>query len=103
MSLYKLPQWQYAYDGHVINLPQNVASIANSSPRLPSELDIGKEGAANSRRDFRVRRAVVLHALQWLVAKSKYYCSIRINADALAMLPADGDLSGLHSVTYRLH
>ena len=34
MSLYKLPHGQYAYSGHVINLPQDVASFANSLPRL---------------------------------------------------------------------
>ena len=30
----------YAYSGHVINLPQDVARFANSLPHLPSELDI---------------------------------------------------------------
>ena len=40
MSLYRLPHGQYAYSGHVIKLPQDVASFANSLPRLPSELDI---------------------------------------------------------------
>jgi hypothetical protein len=102
MSLYKLPHGQYAYSGHVINLPQDVATFANSLPRLPNELDViivRKEGAANSHRDFRVRRAIVLHALQWLVANNKYYRNIHINPDALAMLPEDGNLSGLHSVT----
>ena len=67
MSLYQLPHGQYAYSGHVIKLPQDVASFANSLPRLPSELDIivvWKEGAANAHHDFHVRRGVVLHALQ---------------------------------------
>jgi hypothetical protein len=59
---------------------------------------VRKEGATNSHRDFRVRRAVVLHALQWLVANNKYYRSVHINSDALAILPEDGDLSGLRSV-----
>ena len=45
------------------------------------------------------RRAVVLCALLWLVANNEYYHSVRINTDALAMLPEDGNLSGLHSVT----
>ena len=101
MSLYKLPHGQYAYSGHVINLPQDVASFTNSLPRLPSELDViivRKEGATNSHRDFRVRRAAVLHALQWLVANNKYYRNIHINLEAVATLPEDGDLSGLHSV-----
>ena len=51
MFLYKLPHGQYTYSGHVINLPQDVASFANSLRRLPSELDViivRKEGASNS-------------------------------------------------------
>ena len=102
MSLYKLPHGQYAYSGHIIiiiiNLPQDVALFANSLPRLPCELDIFivRKGASNSHRHFRVRRAVVLRAYQWLVANNKYY---HINPEALAMLPKDGDLSGLHSVS----
>ena len=86
----------------MINLPQDVATFANSLPRLPSELDViivRKEGAAYTHCDFRVRRSTVLGALQWLLANNKYYRSIHINPDALAMLPEDGDLSGLHSVT----
>ena len=101
MSLYKLPHGQYGYSGHVINLPQDVAAFANFLPRLPGEVDViivRKEGAADSHRDFRVRRAVVLGALQWLVANNKYYRNVRINPAALAMLPEDRHLSGIHSV-----
>ena len=97
MSLYRLP---HAYSGHVINLPQDVASFANSLPRLPSELDIVvRKGAANTHRVFHIRRGVVLHALQWLLANNRYYVNVRINLDALALLPEDGNLTGLHSVT----
>ena len=102
MSLYRLPHGQYAYSGHVINLPQDIASFVNSLPRLPSELDVivvRKEGASDSHRDFRVRKSVVLSALQWLLANNKYYRSVRINPDALALLPEDGNLTGLRSVT----
>ena len=66
MSLYRLPHGQYGYSGHVINLPQDVGSFANTLPRLPSELDViavRKEGANESHHDFRVRRSVVLRAL----------------------------------------
>ena len=42
---------------------------------------------------------MVLCALQWLLANNKYYRSVRVNLEALAMLPEDEDLSGLHSVT----
>ena len=41
----------------------------------------------------------MLLALQWLIANNKYYRSIHINTDALAMLPEDGGLSSLRSVT----
>ena len=102
MSLYRLPHGQYAYSGHVINLPQDVALFASSLPRLPSELDIiivRKEGATSSHRDFRVRRAVVLHALQWLVVNNKYYRNIHITLEAVATLPEDANVSGLHSVS----
>ena len=61
----------------------------------PSELDIivvRKKGAADSQRDFRVRRVVILRALQWLLANNQYY---RISPDALALLPEDGNLTGL--------
>ena len=76
MTLYRLPHGQYGYSGHVINLPQDVASFANSLPRLPSELDViivRKEGANQSHRDFRVRRSRVLSALQWLQTNNVYY------------------------------
>ena len=94
MSLYKLSHEQYGYSGHVVNLPQDVASFANSLPRLPSELDViivRKEGASSAHRDFRVRKAKVLSALRWLVANNRYYRNISINLEAVAMLPADGD------------
>ncbi len=89
MSLYRLPHGQYGYSGHVINLPQDVASFASRLPRVPRELDVvmvRKEGAANSHRDFRVRRSVVLHALQWLLVNNNYYRNVRIDHDTLSML-----------------
>ena len=63
MSVYHLPQGQYGYNDHVINLPRDVASFVSSLPWLPSELDVivRKEGA---NRDLRVRRSVVHKALQ---------------------------------------
>lgn len=103
MSIYRLPHGQYGYTGHVINLPQDVASFANSLPRLTNELDIivvRKEGSSQSHRDFRVRRSKVLQALQWLVANNIYYRNINISSNALSQLPQDGDLSSLHSISY---
>ena len=102
MSLYRLPHGQYGYSGHVINLPQDVGSFANTLPRLPSELDVIvviKEGATESHHYFLVRRSVVLHALQWLLANNIYYRNVHIDSDALALLPEDGNLTGLCSIT----
>ena len=99
MTLYRLPHGQYGYSGHVVNLPQDVSAFANSLPRHPRDLDVivvRREGSNQSHRDFRVRRRVVLRALEWLVANNTYYRHITINA---AQLPEDGDLSGLCTVT----
>ena len=41
----------------------------------------------------------MLRALQWLLANNVYYRNIRIDPNALALLPEDGDLTGLRSVT----
>ena len=54
---------------------------------------------ANTHRDFRVRKSVVDHALQWLLANNRYYLNVRINVDALALLPEDGNLNRLHCIT----
>ena len=104
MSVYRLPLGQYGYSGHVVNLPQDVASFSHSLPRLPSQLDVivvRKEGANQSHRDFRVRRAVVLRALQWLVTHNQCYHSVGVTIDttALDQLPQDGNISQLVSVT----
>ena len=85
MSVYRLPQGQYGYSGHVVNLPQDVASFAQSLPRLPSNPDViivRKEGANQSHRDFRVRRGVVHRALQWLVTHNQYYRALGVTIDA---------------------
>ena len=100
MSVYRLPLGQYGYSGHVVNLPQDVASFVQSLPRLPSDLDIivvRKEGANQTHRDFRVRRGVVQRALQWLVSNNKYYRALGVTIDttALAQLPKDGNIHHL--------
>ena len=79
MSIYHLPQGQYGYKGHVINMPQDLFVFATSKPRLPSELDVmivRKKVSNNMHRDFRVRRMVVQRALQWLKRNNKYYRTI---------------------------
>ena len=96
MTIYHLPQGQYGYKGHVINMPQDLSVFATSLPRLPSELDVmivRKKGSNNTHRDFRVRRMVVQRALQWLKRNNKYYRNIDIDVSVLSQLPDDGDLT----------
>ena len=57
MSIYRLPHGQYAYSGHILNLPQDVNSFVKKLPSSPSDLNViivKKEGAAESNKDFRV-------------------------------------------------
>ena len=75
-------------------LPNMSLYKLNSLPRLPNELNviIVRKGASNSHRVFRVRRAVVLCALQWLAKYSHQPKSLGNSTE-------DGDLSALHSVS----
>ena len=96
MTIYHLPQGQYRYTGHVINMPQDLSVFATSLPRLPSELDVmivRKKGSNKTHRDFRVKRMVVQRALQWLKRNNKYYRNIDIDVSVLSQLPDDGDLT----------
>lgn len=43
--------------------------------------------------DFRVRRANVLSALQWLIANNPFYGDITINYEVIASLPEDGNIA----------
>lgn len=102
MTLYRLPHGQYSYSGHIINLPQDVSSFANSLPRLPNQLDViivRKQGSTETHHDFRVRRSVVLCALQWLITYNVYFHNITINYDALTLLPEDAAISDLCVMT----
>ena len=38
MTLYRLPHGQYGYSGHVINLPQDITSLADKLPRGHGEV-----------------------------------------------------------------
>ena len=90
MSIYRLPLSQYGYTGHVINLPQDVVSFANSLPRVPAELDVlvVRKDSEQSHRDFRVRRSVVQEALTWQLENNRYYRAnaICLNEEALQQL-----------------
>ena len=94
MSVYQLPLGQYGYSGHVINLPQDVASFVCSLPHMPSQLDVvvvRREGAAGSHKDFKVRQSRVLQALQWLMENNPYIREVSLDHAGLAQLPENGE------------
>ena len=64
---------------------------------------VRKQGANHSHQDFRVCRAVVDEALQWLVTHIMCYHANHgcIDQSACARLPQDGNLSNLASVGTR--
>ena len=102
MTLYRLPLGQYGYSGHIVNLPQNVQAIATSLPRLPSDIDVvlvRKPGAHETHKDFQVRRSKVLDALLWLRLNNPYYSRITLDLNTLSLLPEDGNLTELCTVT----
>ncbi len=96
MPVYRLPHGQYGYNGHVLNLPQDVSSFASKLPRTVSELDIvlvRKEGESGSHR----LQSKTFHSITCITgANNKYYRSIEIDDIALQQLPKDGNL--VHSI-----
>ena len=102
MSIYRLPHGQYGYSGHVINLPQDISGFVNSLPRHPSDLDIiliKNPDTSQAHRDFRVRKTVVLQALNFLKANNVYFSNITINLENLSLLPDDSTISNQHMFT----
>ena len=94
---------QYSYSGHVI---KDTAMFAKCLPGLPNELNlivVRKEGAAQSYHNFYVRKSRVLCALQWLVRNNVYYCNINISPEVLSLLPKNGNLTSLCSITIDSH
>lgn len=93
MSVYRLPCGQYGYTGHILNIPQDITTFINNLSRCPASLDViivRKNRAAQSHRDFRVRRSVVLTSL---LANNPYYHDVTINHHTLSQLPGDSDLT----------
>ena len=101
MSIYRKHGGQWGYKGHVVNLPQDVHGFLTSLPCSTSSLPVlvlRKQGADNTHADFRVRRAKVLSALQWLQSNNPCYKDITIDYMSLQLLPEDGIPSNLLSI-----
>ena len=83
MCIHRKHGGQRGYKGHVINFPQTTVKD------LPI-LTVRHQGADNTHKDFKVRRARVLAALRWLKRSNPCYKDITIDLDTLATLPVDG-------------
>ena len=59
---------------------------------------IRRKGKSGGHRDLRVRRAVVLEALRWLIRNNRYYSNVTIDYDVVDELPEDGTLSDLQVI-----
>jgi hypothetical protein len=92
---------QYKYRGHICNFSVNTAKVFDRLPLLPSHLDIiilkpppspdDDPEAVNRqfRKDYKVRRAVVMQWLLFLTANHPGYSDILINTSTLNALPED--------------
>ena len=101
MTVYRLPHGHLSYNGHVVNLPQDVGALVPTLPQLVHELDVlvvQREGVSGVHKDFKVRCARVLSALRWLKANNVYYRNITISDSALDQLPQHGDVTTFPSV-----
>ncbi|CAN0553986.1 unnamed protein product, partial [Laminaria digitata] len=86
------PGGHYAYEGHVINISQDITTIATDLPWLPNldELPIiiiqPPNGGDWKGREFKVNPTRVETALVWLIAYSPAYRDVRIDIGRLAEL-----------------
>ena len=76
MRAYRKHGGQRGYQGHVLNLPQDIQSFLNRLPSHVADLPVmavRRHGADNTHRDFTVRRHKVLEAVLWLKKKKPLF------------------------------
>jgi hypothetical protein len=96
IRIYRLRGGQYSYGGHVINFFQDLPSFASKLPHALADLNdvVSVCCETNSfHKDFKIRKQVVLEALQYLVTNNKYYSHIQIDMGNVECLPDDGYFS----------
>ena len=90
MTVYRKHGGQRGYQGHVLNLPQNIQQFLKKLPAPIASLPIliiKRVGAENTTAEFRVRRQKVLSALLWLKHNNSFYHDIDIDQVTIASLP----------------
>ena len=94
MQVYVKPGLGYfGYKGHTITLPHNVQKVANVLPNIPTGLPVisfSVKGKMDNTFEFKVRRAVVLKALQWLISNNPLYKHVTLDMGRINSLPEDG-------------
>ena len=93
MTVYRKHGGQRGYQGHVLNLPQNIQQFLKKLPAPIASLSIliiKRVGAENTTAEFRVRRQKALSALLWLKHNNRFYHDIDIDQVTIASLPQDG-------------
>ncbi|XP_054260005.1 uncharacterized protein LOC128984689 [Macrosteles quadrilineatus] len=85
---------QIFYNGHVINIAQDLSEITHFLPRAPNTLNvvIVRRPTSQGFLEFRVRRQKILDALIFLKHNNDFYNDINIDMDTLNDLPIDGTI-----------
>lgn len=86
-----------SYSGHNINFPHDITEIINQLPRLKLPIIVVAKKGAKRTVALRIRRAVVLRAIIWLINNNPIFKSNNIKLDraALNQLPEDGEFEGV--------
>ena len=93
MRVYRKHGGQRGYEGHVLNLPQDVQSFLNRLPSQVADLPVmvvRRHGADDTHKDFTVRRHRVLEALLWLKTNNPFFKDIEIDRQVIQSLPENG-------------
>jgi len=93
MTVYRKHGGQRGYQGHVLNLPQNIQQFLKKLPAPIASLSIliiKRVGAENTTAEFRVRRQKALSERSWIKHNEILYHDIDIDQVTIARLPQDG-------------
>ena len=85
--------------GNTVAFPQDISELATVLPRLPHELQYvfvrrATQRHSTNQKSFKVRRSVVLEALNWLKTNNEFYRDIVIDQSRIGALPVDGNVEG---------
>ena len=82
--------------GHAITFGQDIPSLADKLPRLPSDIAIIYLKSPHRDMELRARKNKILRAIQWLMAHNQYYReNCRLSLENLDQYPEDGVVEGV--------